>query len=283
MQGMSPTELLAWPTLGLGTWQLGESPAAQASDMRVVREAIDIGYRLIDTAEMYGDGGAERVVGAAVNDALRSGLHRDDLVIVSKFYPHHAAPADLRRACDGSRRRLELDQIDLYLLHWRGSVPLAQTVDTLEALCAKGWIRSWGVSNFDLGDMHELVAVAQGGRCAANQVHYSLGARGAGFDLLPWQCERRMRLMAYSPLDQGELSGSTALRELARKAGRSPADIALAWLTSQPGVTAIPKSARSEHLLANWRAASWSLDDAIRRELDALYPPPTRRTPLSMR
>ena len=177
-----------WPSIGLGTWRMGESAAKRRSEVAAVRTAIEIGYRVIDTAEMYGEGGAEEVVGSAVDECLRAGtIRRDELFIVSKVYPHNASAAGTLAACDRSLRRLGLDRIDCYLLHWRGSVPLATTVAAFDDLRTRGWIRHWGVSNFGLNDMEELLAVDGGERCTTNQVYYSLSARGPAFALLPWQ------------------------------------------------------------------------------------------------
>ncbi len=273
----------AVPALGLGTWRLGETPARRAAEVAVLREAIDIGYRLFDTAEMYADGGAEEVVGAALREALAADLAREDLTVVSKFYPHHADRRHLRAACDRSRRRLGLDCIDLYLLHWRGNTPLEETVETLQELQQQGHIGRWGVSNLDLDDMLQLVALPGGGACATNQVYFSLGARGVEYDLLPWQQLRGMPLMAYSPIDQGELCRGAELQRMAADLSMSPATMALAWVLSRPGVLAIPKAARRAHLQQNWAAASVTLDATTLAALDALFPPPLRRQPLAMR
>jgi len=271
-----------WPALGLGTWRLGEAPAQRRAEVAALRQALDVGYRLIDSAEMYGEGGAETVVGEALAQALRGGLARDAVRVVSKAYPHHADPAGLRAACERSRQRLQLDCIDLYLLHWRGSVPLAQTVAGFEELQRRGWIRHWGVSNFDVDDLQELSALPGGTACAVNQVYFSLGARGVEYDLLPWQRERRMPLMAYSPIDQGALASHAGLRALAVHLGATPAQLALAWVLTQPGVMAIPKALRTAHLQDNWQAQHLRIDDATRAQLDRLFPPPRARQPLAM-
>ena len=188
---------LSLPVLGLGTWRFGESRATRAAEIASVRTALELGYRLIDTAEMYGEGGAEEVVGAALDDAVRAGdVRRDEVVVVSKVYPHNASLAGTRAACDRSRRRLGLDHIDVYLLHWRGEHPLADTVEAMQGLVAAGQVRRWGVSNFDVDDMEELAAI--GADCALDQVWYSLGERDPEFALLPWLRARDMPLMAYS-------------------------------------------------------------------------------------
>ena len=269
--------------LGLGTWHMGEAARSQAAEVAAVRLAIEIGYRLFDTAEMYGEGGAETVLGLALNDALRVGdVTRQQLFIVSKVYPHNASRAGAVAACERSCKRLGLDQIDLYLLHWPGSHPLAQTVAAFEALRAQGRIRHWGVSNFDTDDMAGLWAVNEGQNCAANQVYYSLSARGVEFDLLPWQRERKVATMAYCPIDQGTLAKSAALRPLAEKLDATPAQVALAWLVSCGGVIAIPKAVQAQHLRDNFAAASLPLDAQALAELDTLFAPPRRKVALTM-
>jgi diketogulonate reductase-like aldo/keto reductase len=271
------------PALGLGTWRFGEQRSSRAAEVRTLRVALDIGWRVIDTAEMYGEGGAEQVVGEAVAAALRGGLAREALFVVSKVYPHNASADGVLAACERSRRRLQLDCIDLYLLHWRGGVPLAETVHGFQSLRERGLIRHWGVSNFDFGDLRELDAVPGGAACAANQVYYSLGERGIEFELLPLQRRRGMPLMAYSPLDQGALAGHPALPGLAEGVGLTPAQLALAWVLRQPDVMAIPKAGTEAHLRENLAAASMRLPDSTLAALDRLFPPPRRRMPMAMR
>lgn len=272
------------PVLGLGTWRMGEVAGRHAAEVAAVREAVGLGYRLIDTAEMYGEGGAETVVGQAIAEALRAGdVRREDLFVVSKVYPHNASRRGTREACERSLKRLGLDAIDLYLLHWRGEHPLADTVEAMQALVADGRIGRWGVSNFDTDDMEELVQVTSDGPgCAANQVYLSLGERGAEFSLLPWLRERGMPLMAYSPIDQGALAGDVGLGELAGRLGVTAAQLALAAVMARPGVVAIPKAVRSAHLKENLAAAELQLDAATLAELDRLHPPPRRKGPLAM-
>lgn len=272
------------PVLGLGTWRMGESANRRAAEVAAVREAIAMGYRLIDTAEMYGEGGAETVLGQALAEALRAGdVRRDELFIVSKVYPHNASRRGTPEACERSLKRLGLDTIDLYLLHWRGSHPLRETVDAMQALVAKGRISHWGVSNFDTDDMEELAqAVGPGPGCVANQVYLSLGERGPEFSLLPWLRERGMPLMAYSPIDQGALASDEALGALAARLGVTAAQLALAAVIARPGVVAIPKAVRSAHLQENLAAAQLELDAATLAELDRLHPPPRRKMPLAM-
>ncbi len=272
------------PALGLGTWRMGEASARRAAEVGALRLALDIGYRVIDTAEMYGEGGAEAVLGEALQGALRDGgLQREELFIVSKVYPHNASAAGTVAACERSLRRLQLDQIDLYLLHWRGTVPLAQTVQGFETLQRRGLVRHWGVSNFDLADLRELDTVPGGAACAANQVYYSLSERGVEVELLPAQRVRQMPLMAYSPIDQGALAGHPSLQSLAERHGATPAQVALAWVLSQPGVMAIPKAVHAIHLRHNWAAAQLQLDEQDKAALDRLFPAPRRKQALAMR
>ena len=272
------------PSLGLGTWRMGESASRRKSEIAAVRLALYTGWRVVDTAEMYGEGNAEEIVGDAVGDALRVGtLSRDELFVVSKVYPHNATARGTAAACERSLARLGLDRIDLYLLHWRGSVPLAETVDALEDLQRRGRIGAWGVSNFDVDDMEELVGVDGGDRCATNQIYYSLGSRGPGFALVPWLQQRGIMTMAYSPIDQGALARNAKLRDIATRRGVTPAQIALAWLMAQDGVLAIPKAASEPHLRENFAAQDLVLSDADRTDIDAAFPPPRRASTLAMR
>ncbi len=263
---------------------MGESAAQRKSETAAVRIALDTGWRVIDTAEMYGEGGAEEIVGAAVGAALRvGGLGRDDLFVVSKVYPHNATARGTAQACERSLARLGLDHLDAYLLHWRGSVPLEETVAALEDLRERGRIRAWGVSNFDLADMHELLAVPGGMNCVTNQIYYSLGARGPQFELVPWLQRQGIMTMAYSPIDQGALARSGALKTLASRLAATPAQLALAWLTRQQDVMAIPKAAGEAHLRENFASQSLLLSEADLAEIDAAFPPPKRASALAMR
>ena len=272
------------PVLGLGTWRMGETPGSRKAEVAAVRSAVAMGYRLIDTAEMYGEGGAEDVVGQAIAEALRAGdVKREALFVVSKVYPHNASRKGTPAACARSLARLGLDRIDLYLLHWRGEHPLAETCDAMRQLVDDGRIGRWGVSNLDTDDMEELAAVC--GKpldCAANQVYYSMSERGPEFSLLPWQRERGMPLMAYSPIDQGALAGDAALKKMAQGLGVTAAQLALAWVVAQPGVVAIPKAAREAHLRDNLAAAELRLSAETLAEIDRLHPPPRRKKPLAM-
>ena len=271
------------PALGLGTWRLGESASRRKAEVAALRQAIELGYRLFDTAEMYGEGGAETVLGKALRSALAAGdVHRDELFIVSKVYPHNAGHDSARAACERSLARLGLDRIDLYLLHWRGNHPLAETVRAFETLRADGLIGRWGVSNFDLRDMQELERLKGGSACASNQVWYSATQRGVEFDLLPWLRGRRMPLMAYSPIDQSALARHGALEAIARRLGTSAAQVALAWVLRADGVVAIPKAVQIEHLRANLAAADLTLDAATLSEIDRAFAPPRRKHGLAI-
>ena len=273
----------ALPALGLGTWRLGESKRTRDAEVAAVRQAFELGYRLIDTAEMYGDGGAEEVVGSALAEAFAAGaLRREEVFVVTKVYPHNASRRGVAAACDRSRARLQLDHIDLYLLHWRGNHPLAQTLAGFEALRESGQIRHWGVSNFDVDDLTELWQLDAGAACATNQVYYSATHRGIEFDLLPWQRENGLSMMAYSPIDQGTLAADRGLARIAAKVGVTAPQLALAWVLRQPDVIAIPKAARVEHLSANLAAASLAVDNDVSAAIDRLFPAPRRKQPLSM-
>jgi diketogulonate reductase-like aldo/keto reductase len=269
------------PRLGLGTWRMGESRAAHGAELAALRLALDLGYRVFDTAEMYADGAAESLLGEALAAALRASLIREELFVVSKVYPHHASAKGVVAACERSLQRLQLEHIDLYLLHWRGAEPLRNTVQGFERLQQRGLIRHWGVSNFDVDDLQELFAVPGGMACAANQVWYSLSKRSIEFDLLPWQQQRRMPLMAYSPIDQGALSRHPGLAALAAQRGVTPAQLALAWVLRPPGVMAVPKSSDLHRLRANWQAVALSLTDDELAALDRMFPPPRRKQSLA--
>lgn len=273
----------ALPALGLGTWHYGESARGRAAEVKAVRQALELGVRLFDTAEMYGEGGAEEVLGQALAEALRAGdVRREELTIVSKVYPHNASLKGLPQACERSLGRLQLDRLDLYLLHWSGSHPLRDTVAAFEALQSRGRITHWGVSNFDLDEMKALWRVPGGSACAVNQVYYSLSQRGIEFDLVPWQRERRLPFMAYCPIDQGALAAEPELLPIARRLGATPAQVALAWLLRRGDVIAIPKAVREPHLRENAAAAAIALDDQALADLDRLFPPPAGKQPLAI-
>lgn len=264
------------PQLGLGTWHMGERGPSRAAEAKAVRAGIDLGVTLIDTAEMYGEGGAEEVVADAV-----AGI-RDKVFIVSKVYPHNASRKGAIAACERSLKRLRTDRIDLYLLHWRGSHPLSDTVAAFEQLKKDGKIRHWGVSNFDTDDMDELRAVPGGANCATNQVLYHLGSRGIDFDLVADCGRHKETLMAYSPLGQGAILRNPALAKVAARRGVAPAAIAVAWTMRHPHVISIPKAASLAHVEENAAAASLVLDSDDLAALDAAFPPPKRKTPLGM-
>lgn len=271
------------PSLGLGTWRMGESSSARRAEVAAIRRAIELGYRLFDTAEMYGEGGAEEALGQALAEALRAGdVKREQLFIVSKVYPHNASRSGTPAACERSLRRLGLDQLDLYLLHWPGNHPLRDTVAAFERLQSQARIRDWGVSNFDGDDMAGLWGLEGGAACATNQVYYALSERGIEYDLLPLQRERRVPLMAYCPLAQGGLAGHAGLQKLAAQRGVTATQLALAWVLKQPGVIAIPKAVREAHLRENLAAADLDLDDAALSDIDRLFPAPRRKSPLAM-
>jgi diketogulonate reductase-like aldo/keto reductase len=268
--------MLEMPRLGMGTWHMGERAYNRATEVAALRLGLDLGMNLVDTAEMYGEGGAENVVGEAIRG------RREGVFVVSKFYPHHASRRKLLAACDASLSQLGIETLDLYLLHWRGPVPLEETVDALEELTRAGKIRRWGVSNFDVADMEELIAVPGGREVAANQVLYNLARRGAEFDLLPWCAQRGIAVMAYSPLDEGRLASHPAVRTIAQRLGRTPAQVALAWLLGNPGIVSIPKASTAEHVRANRAAADVSLDDEALATLEQSFPSPRRKKPLEM-
>jgi diketogulonate reductase-like aldo/keto reductase len=264
------------PQLGLGTWHMGENRAQRGAEADALRLGLDLGMTLIDTAEMYAEGGAEEVVAEAVKG------RRDEAFIVSKVYPHNASKSGAIAACERSLKRLKTDRIDLYLLHWRGSHPLAETVAAFERLKADGKIGAWGVSNLDTDDMAELAGVAKGRNCVANQVLYHLGSRGIEWDLLDDCAERKVAVMAYSPLGQGRILRDKALGKVAERHGVSVAAIALAWTMRHPHVIAIPKASRPEHVRENLVAADLILTSADVADLDAAFPPPKRAAPLGM-
>ncbi len=275
------TTALSLPALGLGTWRFGESSSTRAAEIASVRTALELGYRLIDTAEMYGEGGAEEVVGTALKEAIRAGdLGRDQVVVVSKVYPHNASRAGTRQACDRSRRRLGLDTIDVYLLHWRGEHPLGETVEAMQQLAADGRIRRWGVSNFDVDDMQELAALSD--ECALDQVWYSLEQRDPEFALLPWLRGRGMPLMAYSPIDQGRAAADPPLREIAAARGLTAVQVALASVLAMPEVIAIPKATGAAHLRENLAAAEVALTPEELAAIERRFPRPRRKAPLAM-
>jgi len=263
------------PALGQGTWMMAENPGRRAGEIAALRMGVELGMTLIDTAEMYGEGAAETLVGEAI-----TGL-RDHVFLVSKAYPQNASRDRLPLACEASLKRLGTDHLDLYLLHWRGSVPLAETIEAMERLVDVGKIVRWGVSNLDIEDMAELVS-AEGERCATNQILYNLTRRAPELDLLPWLANRAIPVMAYSPVEQGRLLNHVKLQDLARRKGVTPAQIAVAWLLHQDGILPIPKAGSVDHVRDNRAAADLVLDEAELATLDSVFPRPSKRRPLEM-
>lgn len=264
------------PVLGQGTWKMGEDSRRLADEVNALKLGLDLGLTLIDTAEMYASGGAEEVVAEAIAG------RRDETFLVSKVLPSNASRAGVQRACENSLKRLRTDRIDLYLLHWPGSVPLTETVAAFEALKKAGKIRHWGVSNFDTDEMEELVGLADGGNVQTNQVLYNLVRRGLEFDLAPWSRQRGIPLMAYSPVEQGALAHNARLDAVATRHGVTPAQIALAWVMHQNGVIAIPKASSQEHVRQNVAALGIRLTPQDIADLDRAFPPPTRKRGLEM-
>lgn len=266
--------------IGQGTWYLGNRPDTFQQELSALRAGIDRGMTLLDTAEMYGEGAAERLLSQAIR-----GYDREKLYLVSKVYPHNAGRKNIFHSCRQSLKRLDTDYLDLYLLHWRGSVPLAETAACMEELKEDGLIRAWGVSNLDLDDMDELAAVPGGKNCVTDQVLYHLGSRGIEFDLLPALQKRDISVMAYCPLAQGGslrrgLLESPAVIDTARVHDASPTQVLLAFLLSRPGVVPIPRSSKADHALDNAGAADIRLTKEDLARLDAAFPAPTRRVPL---
>jgi len=264
------------PALGMGTWAMGERRAVHDEEVLSLRRGIELGMGLIDTAEMYGEGAAETLVGQAIAG------RREQVFLVSKVYPHHASRPGTIAACERSLKRLATDRIDLYLLHWRGNVAFSETIDAFERLQRAGKIRHWGVSNLDPADMAELYSTPGGDRVATDQVLYNLSRRAIEWDLLPWCAERNIPVMAYSPIEQARLLEEPRLLKLAAQIGRPAAQLALAWVLSRSNVIAIPKAAQCAHIDENFGALECPLTAEVRQALDAIFPPPRRAKPLEM-
>jgi diketogulonate reductase-like aldo/keto reductase len=265
------------PMLGQGTWHMAENPLNRTNEINALRLGIDLGMSLIDTAEMYADGGAERLVGEAIKG------RRDEVFLVSKVLPQNATRHGTMAACNRSLARLGVHEIDLYLLHWRGLIPLEETIDAFETLMGEGKIRYWGVSNFDVADMQELVDLPNATNVAVDQVLYNLEHRGIEFDLLPW-CQRSgVPVMAYSPIEQGQVLRHVTLKTIAKRRGATPAQVALAWVLRQDGVCAIPQSGNPEHVRDNRGALDVPLTPEDLADLDESFPPPDRKQPLAAR
>lgn len=263
------------PKLGQGTWPMGTRRTLRETEIAALREGVELGMTLIDTAEMYGDGKTETLLREAL-----AGL-RDDVFLVSKVHPDNASRRGVVAACEASLKRLNTDRLDLYLLHWREAIPLDETLEGFDALYRAGKIRHWGVSNFDVADMEDLLA-AGGTRCATNQILYNVARRGPEFDLLPWMREHEMPVMAYSPIDQMRLPKRSVLDELADARGVSAAQIALAWVLAQPGTFAIPKAASVAHVRENAAARDIRLTPEEFARIDAEFRPPREKRPLEM-
>jgi len=262
--------------LGQGTWFMGDSPADAKKEVRALQLGVDLGMTLIDTAEMYADGGAEKIVGKAIA-GRRSGVF-----VVSKVLPSNASRRGTVAACEASLRRLGTDYLDLYLLHWRGSYPLAETILAMNTLVEQGKIRLWGVSNLDLDDMAELTEQSTGGAVQTNQLLYNLSRRGIEYDLLPWCRERNVPIMAYSPIEQGRLLDDRTLVRVAERHGATPAQVALAWVLRHPDVIAIPKASSEAHVRENSASLKIALTAADLNDLDLAFPPPRRKQALEM-
>ena len=267
---------IAVPALGQGTWNMGEDASRARDEITSLKTGLDLGMTLIDTAEMYAEGGSELVVGKAIEG------RRDEVFLVSKVYPGNASLRGAVEACERSLKRLNTDRIDLYLLHWRGNYPLAETVEAFEGLKAAGKIEAWGVSNFDVADMDELLGVPNGGNVAANQVLYNLARRGIEYDLLPWCQERSIPIMAYSPIEQGRLLDHPELIRIAKTYQATPAQIALAFLLERDGVMAIPKSSNPRRIEENRDSVALDITDEDWTILDVAFPPPSRKKSLDM-
>jgi diketogulonate reductase-like aldo/keto reductase len=264
------------PAFGLGTWYMGEDPATHAEELATLRLGLDMGATLIDTAEMYGEGRSEKLVGEAIEG------RREEMFLVDKVLPQNASRRRMSKSCDQSLRRLGTDRIDLYLLHWRGEVPLMETVESFEELRHDGKILSYGVSNLDAADMEELWSIPGGSEVQTDQVLYNLTRRGIEWDLLPWLREHRVPVMAYSPIDHERLIANPKLLEFAERHEMTPAQVALAWLLAKPDVIVIPKASQREHLIENLGALEHRLTKAQLAELDRLFPPPSGPVPLEM-
>ncbi len=264
------------PALGQGTWNMGDRPETRPEEIATLRLGLDLGLRLIDTAEMYGEGKSEELIGEAIAG------RRDEAFLVSKVYPHNASRKDAIAACERSLKRLRTDRLDLYLLHWRGSIALSETIDGFMALQKAGKIRYYGVSNLDLDDMQELLSVPGGEAVATNQLLYNLTRRGIEWDLAPWLRERKIPVMAYSPIEQSRLLRNPKLADFATRHGMTPAQAALAWLLAKNDIIAIPKTSHRERLRENAGALDRPLTREQVAELDRLFPPPKAAVPLEM-
>ncbi len=271
------------PVLGMGTWQMGESRRTRQLEVEALRHGMQLGLSLIDTAEMYGEGGAEEVIAEAMAKPSKGMAQaRHNVFLVSKVYPYNASRQGAIAACDRTLKRLNTDYLDLYLLHWRGSVPLAETLEAFESLKQAGKIRSYGVSNFDVEDIKEAVQLVGSAAIATNQVLYNLGRRGIELNLLPWCRQQNIPIMAYSPIEQGRLLEDSTLRAIAQNHEATAAQVAIAWLLQQDNVIVIPKASRIEHVEQNYAAQNITLSTEELAKLDEAFPVPKRPIPLQM-
>ena len=270
------------PALGIGTWEMGDDPKLHDEEIAAIRAGLDAGLSVIDTAEMYGNGRSEELVGEAIKPYQRA-----KIFLISKVLPQNASRSKMRQSLQNSLQRLQTDYLDLYLYHWRGMVPLSETVSELQALQNEGLIRSWGVSNFDIDDMEELWQLPEGQNCVVNEDLYNLETRGIEYSLLPWQREHHVPLIAYSPLGRGPKMGSTMMKneavlQVAEEHQASTYQILLAWVMQQPDVLAIPKSSSSKHLLSNLKALDIELTPEDLQILEKAYPKPEHKEPLAI-
>lgn len=266
----------AIPILGQGTWRMGEDPKMKAAELRALQYGLDQGLNLIDTAEMYGNGGAEILISEAIAG------RRDQTFLVSKVLPQNAGRKETLIACERSLKRLKTDRIDLYLLHWKGTIPLSETLEAFLELVSMGKIRYWGVSNLDIASMRELVALSGGESVATNQILYNPLRRGAEWDLIPWCHQRNIPIMAYSPLDEGGIVNHPALKSIAKQLNVTPAQVAMAWLLKQPGIISIPKAIQTIHIDENIAALNITLNKQMLEQMDQSFSPPTRAMPLEV-
>jgi diketogulonate reductase-like aldo/keto reductase len=269
------------PAIGQGTWNMGDDQSRRAEEIAALQAGIEAGMTLIDTAEMYGEGRSEELVGEAIRG------RRDEVFLVSKVYPHNAGGNKLVQSCEQSLKRLGTDHLDLYLLHWRGRIPLQETIEGMQRLIADGKIRRWGVSNLDVDDMNELMRISGAEQCAVNQVLYHLGSRGIEYDLLPWQQEHGMPVMAYSPLAQAgslrrELIQHPVVQQIADEHGAEPFQIMLSWCIRSGSVIAIPKASSVDHAKSNAQAAAIQLSEQQLQQLDEAFPAPQHKVTLDM-
>ncbi len=262
--------------LGQGTWNMGDSDTHRKTELEALRTGIDLGMTIIDTAEMYGKGRSERLVGEAIKG------RRDNVFLISKVLPSNASRHGTLKACENSLKRLQTDYLDMYLLHWQGKYPFEETVEAMLQLQKEGKIRNWGVSNMDVAEMEEFYSISDGNTCAANQVLYNLTRRGIEFDLIPWCRKNNIPVIAYSPVEQARLHNNKLLSEIARKHNATPTQIALAWVMRNPGVIAIPKASSAKHVEENFNSLSIELTDEDLQQIDKVFLAPTRKIPLEM-